>query len=57
MHERVELPLEVTTLNVAVPLALALNGNVVVFTIMIAVELGHSDACRWYTRHHWCACS
>jgi hypothetical protein len=57
MHERVELPLEVTTLNVAVPLALALNGNVVVFTIMIAVELGHSDACRWYTRHHWRACS
>jgi hypothetical protein len=55
-RERVELPFEVATLNVVAPLALALDGDVVVFTITTAVEFGPvvscSDACRWYTRHY-----
>jgi hypothetical protein len=37
--ERVKLPLEVMTLDVAVPLTLALDGDVAIFAIMTAVEL------------------
>jgi hypothetical protein len=45
--ERVELPLEVTTLDVAAPLTLALYGDAVVFTVKPAVETSyvpHQDA-------------
>jgi hypothetical protein len=47
--ERVELPLEVTTLDVAPPLMLVQYGDVTVFTITMAVEfvseVSRSDAC------------
>jgi hypothetical protein len=38
--KRVKLPLEVTALDVAMPLALTLDGDAVVFAIATAVELG-----------------
>jgi hypothetical protein len=56
-RERVELSLEVTTLDVAVPLALALNGDAAMFPITTAVEFSpevdHSDTCHWYMWHRW----
>jgi hypothetical protein len=59
--ERIELPLEVTTLDVAAPLALTLDGDVAIFNIMTAVEfspeVSHSDACCWYTQRGWRACN
>jgi hypothetical protein len=51
-HEGVELPFEVTTLDVAVPLVLTLDGDAAIFNITTVVEhgpeVGRSDACRWY---------
>jgi hypothetical protein len=44
--ERVELPLKVTTLDVVAPLAVALDGDVVVFAITIAVEFELEVSCR-----------
>jgi hypothetical protein len=61
LSERVQLPLEVRTLDVVAPLALALDGVAVVFPIVIVVEfgpvVGHSDTCGWYKRRRWCASS
>jgi hypothetical protein len=48
--ERVELPLEVTTLDVVTPLALTLDDDAAIFAIMTAVEFGpevsRSDSCH-----------
>jgi hypothetical protein len=45
-HKRVELPLEVTVLDVVTPLALPLDGNAAILTIMMVVELGPEVGCR-----------
>jgi hypothetical protein len=51
---RVELPLEVMTLDVATPLTLVLDGNMAIFTITAMVEfspeVSHSGTCRWCTQ-------
>jgi hypothetical protein len=59
--ERVELPLEVATLDVVVPLTLTLDGDAAIFASTTVVELGlevsHSDARCWYTQRGWRMCS
>jgi hypothetical protein len=58
---RVELPLEVITLDVVSPLVLTLDGDMAIFAIATVVEYGpevsRSDACRWYTGHSTRMCS
>jgi hypothetical protein len=55
--ERVELPHDVMTLDVATPLTLALNGDTAIFATTMAVELGsdvrHSGTCHRCTRWGW----
>jgi hypothetical protein len=55
-RERVELPHEVTTPDVAAPLSLALDGDAAVFpivmTIVFSPEFSRRDAAY---RHTWCA--
>jgi hypothetical protein len=59
--ERVELPLEVMTFDVAAALVLALDGDASVFPIATAIEfspeIDHSDTCCWYMRRRWRAYS
>jgi hypothetical protein len=59
-HERIEVLLEVMTLEVTVPLTLALDGDATVFAFTMAVELSpeisHSNAGHWRTWCRWHAC-
>jgi hypothetical protein len=58
---RVKLPHEVTTLDVAAPLTLALDSDAAIFAITTAIEFGpeasHGDACCWNAQRGWRACS
>jgi hypothetical protein len=54
-HKRAKILLEVVTLEVPAPLALALDGDATIFAFVMMVELGpeisHSEAGH---KHTWC---
>jgi hypothetical protein len=58
--ERVELPLEVMTLDVVAPLVQTLDGDVTIFPIPtvgeFVLEVGCSYTCHWYTWCCWGTC-